>query len=518
MWFPSSGPDCVVDFWAMTRTSSPVVDVSRFLHSVRDGGYRSVNHALFELLDNSVQAGAGGIEVSFRSVGPELDDYGLWVSVTDDGAGMTPSEIGRALSFGGSSRFGDRGGIGRFGMGLPASSVSQARRADVYSWRRGGTPWTTYLDVDELMRESATELPRAARTDSLQRGSEAGTVVVWSRCDRLVGFRPATLRRRFAESAAQAYRYFLWDGLRIDVDGKPVEPTDPLMLRVQRGMPVAEPYGRVSSYEIKTGDTVAVVRVRFSELPVGRLYGTPNQQKAMLGVARRAGVSVVRARREIHYGWVLMGDKRKENYDDWWRCEVLFEPDADELFGLTYSKQGVNPTHVLEEVLGPDMEATARALNARVRRTFEALKRADIAGQSERIASSLDGLLPPMPRTRGRRALLEALRSEHPELRHILDGGCPARYAVRVARLPDTFIFDAVVVDGTLLLLLNSSHPFYTRVYRPLEEADAACADARVGIELLLLAWARADAGAAAGGPASRQAVSDVLATFLSGE
>ena len=32
------------------------------------------------------------------------------------------------------------------------------------------------------------------------------------------------------------------------------------------------------------------------------------------------------ANREIDFGWFFMGNKRRENYDDWWRCEVKFEP------------------------------------------------------------------------------------------------------------------------------------------------------------------------------------------------
>ena len=62
------------------------------------------------------------------------------------------------------------------------------------------------------------------------------------------------------------------------------------------------------------------------------------------GIVKAAGVSVVRAQREVAYGWFCMGRKRRENYDDWWRCEVSFEPDLDEYFGLTHSKQGINPT------------------------------------------------------------------------------------------------------------------------------------------------------------------------------
>ncbi|MGI8447952.1 MAG: hypothetical protein ACR2MP_12395 [Streptosporangiaceae bacterium] len=40
-------------------------------------------------------------------------------------------------------------------------------------------------------------------------------------------------------------------------------------------------------------------------------------------------VSVVRSGREIDQGWFFMGTKRRENHDDWWRCEVRFDPVLD---------------------------------------------------------------------------------------------------------------------------------------------------------------------------------------------
>ncbi len=57
-----------------------------------------------------------------------------------------------------------------------------------------------------------------------------------------------------------------------------------------------------------------------------------------LGIVGGGGVSVLRAGREIAHGWYLMGSKRKENYDDWWRCEIEFEPVLDEHFGITINK------------------------------------------------------------------------------------------------------------------------------------------------------------------------------------
>ena len=46
-------------------------------------------------------------------------------------------------------------------------------------------------------------------------------------------------------------------------------------------------------------------------------------------------------------GGVFMGGKRKENYDDWWRWEIRFEPELDEEFGVTHTKQGIRPSEKL---------------------------------------------------------------------------------------------------------------------------------------------------------------------------
>jgi signal transduction histidine kinase len=105
-----------------------VVNVRNFLLSIRETGYRSFAHTIAELIDNSLQAGATHVSVS---IGPT--DGGS-ITVTDNGKGMTRDALETALQFGGSTRYGDRTGAGRFGMGLPTSSVSLAKRVDVYTW------------------------------------------------------------------------------------------------------------------------------------------------------------------------------------------------------------------------------------------------------------------------------------------------------------------------------------------------------------------------------------------------
>lgn len=79
------------------------------------------------------------------------------IFVTDNGNGMPHDALRTALQLGGSTRFGDRSGAGRFGMGLPTSSITLARRVDVYTGR-AGTILHSYFDIDKLQRAGAQEL------------------------------------------------------------------------------------------------------------------------------------------------------------------------------------------------------------------------------------------------------------------------------------------------------------------------------------------------------------------------
>ena len=98
-----------------------------FLRSTRDSGYKSTASALAELVDNSIDAGASIVKLSIYKLNGEIE-----LSVTDNGTGMTKKQLDNALLFGGSNKYNKRSSLGRFGMGLPNSSLSQARRVEVY--------------------------------------------------------------------------------------------------------------------------------------------------------------------------------------------------------------------------------------------------------------------------------------------------------------------------------------------------------------------------------------------------
>lgn len=499
-----------------SRRGPALVEPAHFLVATRDSGYKSTALAVAELVDNSLQAAAKRVEIEFLSTGDAA--FPIEVRVSDDGTGMDAPLLSQALSFGGSSRFDDRSSLGRYGMGLPNGALSRARRVEVYTWRQGEV-LTCYLDVDELVEQRRRTLPPVVEIQrpAFVPQTSSGTVVRLLRCDRLEYRRASTLVQRLAADLGRMYRSFLGDALELLVNGEPVQPVDPLFLDRKGRAAGARQFGDVLRYQLSTERGEGAVEVRFSELPIERWHVLAASEKRQLGITNSPPVSVLRAGREIDRGWLFMGSKRRENYDDWWRCELRFDPGLDELFGITHSKQAIAPTQELLDVLVPDLEPIARALNGRVRHRFELVKVASPLSEAERLAARANAMLPSLPRRSDR------LSPELEELLGVLTAELAAGrpYRLAVSDLPTTAVFEATVVRGCLVVALNSRHPLYRDLYGPLAASETP-RDQEVAtrIALALLAAARAEllgVRRASRDEARRfrQAWSDVLATFL---
>jgi len=504
-----------------------IVAVDAFVRATRDSGYKGTPSAVAELLDNALQAGAQRIQVTIDNDGDD-EQLPMRLSVRDDGAGMDPFTLRTALRFGGSSRFDDRQGIGRYGMGLPNSSASQARRVTVYSWQRKGEVYSTWLDLDLVASGAMVEVPTPRRVSHPGTGdTPTGTLVVWSRCDRLDNRRPSTVAQKLTSSIGRRFRYFIWDGVQIAVNGRTVQAMDPLCLHEDAVVNGATLFDASMQYEVEipveVGSTasVGVVTVRFSELPVHAWGGLSNEEKRRLGVTKGAGVSVVRAGREVDYGWFFMGAKRMENYDDWWRCEVRFDPVLDEMFGISHTKQQIRPAPWLVEALSPDLEQVARALNARARAAHLAVKTTKRTAPAIERAERAEPSLPPLPTAKTGAAISPDIqRRLAPGREDSNSGGSGLRYGVveAVRKLHDIYSFQRAA--NQLVLLVNPDHPFHRAIYKRLAEAtDQGGRDMREALELTLLAAARAEAAAdprdASVLEAFRRRWSDTLAAYL---
>jgi len=90
----------------------PLFFAQTLVQSLRDVGYNTTTSALWEHVDNAIEAGATVVRVYFRQSG-RRGALQTDILVDDNGKGMAPKVLKLATSFGGSMSFGNRKGIGR---------------------------------------------------------------------------------------------------------------------------------------------------------------------------------------------------------------------------------------------------------------------------------------------------------------------------------------------------------------------------------------------------------------------
>ena len=366
-----------------------IVSASLTIEAMRDSGYKDTDHALAELIDNSVEAKSTLIEVIAVETPPNPDvPYSrakiTEIAVIDDGHGMSSTELRRALKFGdGTRRDRAQRGIGRFGVGLPQSSISQCKRVDIWTWANGAdNALHCYLDLQEINEDGVQVVPKPDplslpdrwRSVAANAGAPTGTLVVWSQLDRVRWSGGSKTLDRTAELCGRIYRKFIVDEqqpVQIDMvlatDRSPAHdvlveqerrtclPNDPLYLMAPSATP--PPFDNRPMFKefnkrtwtIKANDTVGEICVRCSMATVDainekksniawpRSYAKAGEAPWGKHANRNKGVSIVRAGRELEMSLAWVNNYEPE--ERWWSVEVEFDPILDEIFGVVNNKQ-----------------------------------------------------------------------------------------------------------------------------------------------------------------------------------
>lgn len=345
------------------------------VEAMRSSAFRNTAQALAELIDNSIQAGLPvnqktTVEVlaidTLEQAAHRRSRRIKEIAVYDNASGMDAGTLRMALQFGNGTNLAteNQQGIGKFGMGLPNSSISRCRHVDVWSWVDGKCLYS-YLDVDEIARGTLVEVPKPKESKFPSHWKDLirdevcdhGTLVVWSSFDRLRETRSQPLLKNAEAQVGRTYRSHLNNGTALirlaaftqegtsynstfDQDAR---PNDPIGLMVNTICP--EPWDAEAPF-VKFGDTVEItihfqgkdhlVEIDFSHCkPEPRKVG--GHHKIGKWALANQGVSVVRAARELE-----LNNTWTNTYDPverWWGVEVRFSPALDELFGVTHDKQ-----------------------------------------------------------------------------------------------------------------------------------------------------------------------------------
>lgn len=350
-----------------------IVPTHLVVNAMRDNGYKNAAYAIAELMDNSIQAGATIVELLCGERTEQLKQRARSriseIAVLDNGHGMTSDVLQMALQFGNGTRLNDFSGIGRFGMGLPNSSISQARRVEVWSWKNGSeNAIYSYLDIDEIekaqLKSVPTPITKEIPTIWKEVGSNfgmTGTLVVWSNIDKIMWRTASSIIDNSELIIGRMYRYFLKDSSVViklksfdmnamlmirQVSSRNALPNDPLYLIHKTSCP--EPFDAIPMFEsgdfsntefkINFNEKDYTVIVKFAYAKESARSGhNPGARSYGKHAAKNLGVSIVRANRELDLdtSWSDPSDPR----DRWWGVEVNFPPELDDLFGVTNNKQ-----------------------------------------------------------------------------------------------------------------------------------------------------------------------------------
>ena len=363
-----------------------IVSPELTVEAMRDSGYKDTDHALAELIDNSIDADATIVELIAVETPPDpAVRYSRAkiseIAVADDGTGMDYLTLRRALKYGDGTRLDRTGGrIGRFGVGLPNASMSQCTRVDIWTWEYGAdNALHCYLDLDE-MRRGMREVPEPAhdpvpdRWRSVARSTleQSGTLVVWSKLDRVRWRGGEKTLERTSELCGRIYRKFLTDDTRrVEIlltlatnleselqpqsEALPCPPNDPLYLVFPSSTPPPfsdQPMFRrfnERTWTIPVGRLEGRIDVRCSlahadainekksHIPWPRSYSKAGDAPWGKHAHRNKGVSIVRAQRELELSLAWVNNYEPE--ERWWSVEVEFDPILDEIFGVTNNKQ-----------------------------------------------------------------------------------------------------------------------------------------------------------------------------------
>ncbi|MFT3856568.1 MAG: ATP-binding protein [Aquabacterium sp.] len=532
----------------------PMIQTGQALLSLRDSGH-SLPTALGEVIDNSIEASANNIAVLLEQSEERGKKRVHRIAISDDGAGMPADILHRYLVLGYSSRYMRSDTIGKYGVGAKLAALNFGRRIDVWSRDTAGADWLhVHFDLDEALKEESDgksvvlSAPAPAEPPAdlkLSFPKETGTVVLWSRVDRLEEGRAARdfneLRQELEKELSRIFRHFLDGGIKISINGQDLVPHDPLMLLegtwadvqlnkeykrddLKRGALHHYRATTIGEDLVKVGDHTARLRVTLYPKEVLRSRGKGGDALAKtLRVPENEGaLSFVRKNREVAYSNVpriLPGGVK--DTDRFIGIEVSFDPELDDYFGIRNVKRGVEPHGELREKLRELLKKhipTARKLiddawGEASRQQHEA------SGEHSAILGAVKDVnvtmpkprVEPQPGTPGPEDALKELAEDAgftkpEEQQKYIEDKRQLPFVIESVSFPGNIFLSTTHVADQVIIRLNTRHPFYREMWEPLKaisqrdpgtvSGDEAVKAARRSIEamsLLLVAYGKAE-------------------------
>jgi len=474
----------------MTEIELPP-DPARIIEGLRDTGY-SFDTAMADLIDNSIEAGASRVDIEITTA---MDGQPV-VVISDDGCGMNVEELIHAMQYG--SPLNAKRKLSKFGLGMKTASTAFCRRLVVTSRGKDGEISSRAWDLDYIAESGKwllrNPLPDQVDIDALENcaGSGTGTVVRWDKIDRLMGQKAAaalaegkltralnSLARREQELRIHIGTVFSrylqeWNGrppMEIYVNGQAVEPWDPFCTSEEKTIPV---FSKTVPIEKEDGDKTSF-DVRSVVIPPKGGYSSASAASAARISNENQGIYVYREDRLIHGpDWLRI--VRQEPHYSLARVNFSFTQDLDEAFNVDIKKSRIELQDSIYEFIKDKVMPP-------VRKIADDTYRGEKRNQANKRAGSLHSgsnqiLSRRSPELQGSKVesidedtqtatILNSTGRVTIAISPILDEEDSSVYIRPRSSIDDGLLWNPTVLEEHVAVDINTSHPFYERVYLP---------------------------------------------------
>ncbi|MGX9517832.1 ATP-binding protein [Vibrio mediterranei] len=360
-----------------------VPDPSRLIHGLRDTGY-DFNTASADIIDNSIAAGALNINIRI-----ELATTGhKFVYFGDDGHGMDEAGLRNAMRYGAKIRE-NLSSLGKFGLGLKTASSSVCLKYSLISRTNETEPLRKLTwDLEYVSQKNSWKMFEEAISEDEEEMFEelcgySGTLVVWSKCDRLLSKvydQPGGTKEKAAvnyrrdkliDHCALIFHKYLnpedkhYQNINISINDIKVEHWNPFYPeRSEQVLPE-----RMTKLAIRCEDgSTHNATVKAWILPHSKdMTDAENKSKAKLS-NRGQGFYIHREGRIIHSGGYLGIWRADDPHWSLLRVEFDFDHNLDEAFRVDVKKSRIILDPALEEALKDLLGDAYREANLRYRR------------------------------------------------------------------------------------------------------------------------------------------------------
>lgn len=295
----------------MSKSINTPPIAKNFIKTLRKFGY-TMESAISDIIDNSISANSKNIHITYL---PESS----WLSIVDDGKGMSEQELIVAMTPGSSDPDLEReeGDLGRFGSGLKTASWSQARKLIVIT-KNSKSLSAALWDLDEIEKSNSWDLYLLNKDEInnlLKRYfikmPQNGTTVIWDKIDSIQGSTnkereddQADKLAKIIDHVALTYHRFLevaGSPLKILINNERLKPRDPFLKKHPR------------THE---GQSDMIGQIKFQVFtipnPSDLLQEDLQELELKEGLIKNQGFYIYRQKRLIQYGGWFGLDRFKE--------------------------------------------------------------------------------------------------------------------------------------------------------------------------------------------------------------